>query len=76
MPGWQSAGLAQLHDPLWQVADGPLPHCALDVHDPQTPATHAWPLLQSAFLVHAGVQMPEAQASPEAQSPLTEHVQW
>jgi hypothetical protein len=40
-PVWQSAAVEHLHDPLGQLVDAPLPHCALDVQDPQTPATHA-----------------------------------
>jgi hypothetical protein len=43
-------------------------------------ATHialsqTWPCWQSRFDWHAGVHVPEAQASPVAQSALTEHEQ-
>ena len=37
---------------------------------------HTEPSWQLLFDVQAGVQIPEAHASPEAQSPLTEHVHW
>jgi hypothetical protein len=47
----------------------------LVVHEPQTPASQAWPLPQSAFAWHAGVQTPDTQTSPDAQSLLSEHVQ-
>jgi hypothetical protein len=65
----------QAQDPPWQCAVADDPHCVSAVHGPQTPATHASLLPQSLFEEQAGVQMPEAQASPGAQSLLAEHVQ-
>lgn len=71
-PGWQSAAVEHSHDPLEQVAVGP--HWLPDVHAPQTPAVQTLPASQSPFDVQAGVQIPEAHASPEAQSLVTEQV--
>jgi hypothetical protein len=72
-PGWHWLALvheqAPLHDPLG-------PHWSLDVHAPQTPSTQACPSAHEELDAHAGVQMPEAQASPLAQSPFTLHVHW
>jgi hypothetical protein len=73
-PGWQSAGVEQEHEPFWQFAVAPEPHWLFAVQAPQIPATHAEPVSQPLFEVQAGVQMPDAHTSPDAQSLLAEHV--
>jgi hypothetical protein len=73
-PGSQSEAFEHEQPPPWHVAVGP--HCMPVVHCPQTPAVHTWPWSQSTFEPHAGVHVPDAQASPVAQSPLEEQEQY
>jgi hypothetical protein len=65
-PLWQLE--AVLHVQLPPVHVPPLPHCESPVHAAQTLPMHAWPEVQSLFVLQAVVQVPIPQACPVAQS--------
>jgi len=73
-PDTQPCPVAQFaavpHEQLSALQVPVAPHCASDVHCPHKPPAHASPWVQSRFVPHAVVQVPDPQAWPVAQSPL------